>query len=253
MGKTTQPLQTVARSFEIIDILWRLNGVGPTELAEYMDIPRSTAHDYLRTLESTGYVVHTGNSYRLGYRFLDIGGRLKHRNRFFHVARPVLQTLAEKTGELPNIGVEENGRCVIIHAIEGAQALELGIYPGLTLPIHSQATGKAILANLPEKRRSEIVESCDLERMTEHTITDERTLANELATIRENGYAVDWDQQVIGMGVIAAPVFVDDEVLGAVAIVAPTDRLKKEDYRTELVQSVREASSTIKINYEYGR
>jgi DNA-binding IclR family transcriptional regulator len=253
MGQSPPPLRTVERAFTVVTVLQRLNGAGPAALATHMDIPKSTAHDYLRTLESTGYVVREDGQYHVGYRFLAVGSRLKHRNRLFHVAEPELEKLAAETGELSNIGIEEDGNCVILHSVEGTQSLDLGIYSGLRLPIYSHATGKAILAHLPEDYAHEVIDSKELEQITEHTVTNAESLMDELETIREEEYAVDWDQQVTGMGVVAVPILVDAEVLGAVAIVCPTGRLQNQTYREELIQKVRETANTIMVNYQYGR
>jgi DNA-binding IclR family transcriptional regulator len=218
-----------------------------------MDIPKSTAHDYLRTLETLGYVVREDGQYHIGYRFLAVGSRRKYRERLFHIAEPELEKLASETGELANIGIEEDGNCVILHASEGPQSLDLGIYPGLRLPMHSHATGKAILSHLSKEYVREIIESDRLEQITEHTVTDVKSLTTKLAQIREEGHAVDWDQQVIGMGVVAVPIVVDTEVLGAVAIVCPTGRIQNKLYRENIVQKVYETATTIMANYQYGR
>ena len=252
MDGSSPPLRTIERAFEVIDVLWELNGTGPAELAKHMDLPKSTAHDYLRTLASTGYVVRQDGQYQIGHQFLAMGGQLKYRNRLFHIARPELKKIASETGELSNIGIEEDGKCVTLHAVKGTQSLNLGIHSGLITPMHSHATGKAILAHLPYEYVHDIIDSEGLEQMTKHTITDVETLIAELETIREDGYAVDWDQQVVGMGVVAVPILVDDDVLGAVTITCPTDRLKDRTYREELVRALREAANTIMINYQYG-
>lgn len=126
MERTSAPLQTVVRAFEIIELLWEGNITGPSDLARQMDMPRSTAHDYLRTLESTGYVVRRDGQYNVGYRFLAMGSRLKHRNRLFHIAKPVLEQISSETGELATVSVEERGRWVVLHNESGSQSLNLG-------------------------------------------------------------------------------------------------------------------------------
>lgn len=89
-------------------MLLETDGIGPAELAERLDIPKSTAHYYLRTLEATGYVVKRDRKYHLGFRFLSVGGRLRNHNRVFQAARSEVRRLAVETGELPNIAVVEN-------------------------------------------------------------------------------------------------------------------------------------------------
>jgi len=252
MAQGSAPLRTVERAFEVIDVLRRVDGAGPAELAERMDLPKSTAHDYLRTLEETGYVVREDGHYRVGYKLLSVGGYLRNQSRFFHSARPELRRLADETGELPNIAVEENGECVVLHAVKGEQSLDLGIYPGLRTPMHSHATGKVLLANLPADRIEALLAMERLEPVTGETITDPETLRAEFDRIREVGHAVDWDEQVVGMGTISVPIIVDNDLVGALSLSGPTGRIQNEDYRADLVQGLREAANTITVSYKYG-
>jgi DNA-binding IclR family transcriptional regulator len=253
MTNDASPLTTIQRAFEIIEILWEQTGATPPELAAQLDVPQSTIYDYLRTLQSMEYVTRIDGEYRLSYKPLAIGARVKYRSRLFRVARSELQQVVAETGEVADLHVEDNGRAVILHYERGEQALDLGMYPGMRTPIHTHAAGKAILAHLPEERVDEIIETHGLKPMTDETITSDDILKGELNHIQSDGYAVDWDQQVSGMGIIAAPILVDDDILGAVSIVAPSDRIQHDPYQEQLQQKVREASSTISINYKYSQ
>lgn len=252
MSDSTPPMKSVLQTFKVVDVLWEANGAGPSKVAQRMEIPKSTAHVYLRTLQETGYVVKEGGEYRLGHRFLSMGSRLKHRNRLFQAAEPQMQELAAETGELVSLVIEEVGQSVILHTEAGERALELGIYSGMFTPLHSNATGKAMLASLPSERTNEIIATQELERLTPETITDEGRLRAELETVREQGYAVDWDQQVMGMGLVGAPIEINDQLEGALGVVCPTGRIKDEEYQTELLQHVQGAIDSIVIKYLYG-
>ncbi|MFH5800889.1 IclR family transcriptional regulator [Haladaptatus sp. CMAA 1911] len=249
MDRTSAPLQTVIRAFEIIELLWEGNITGPSDLARQMDMPRSTAHDYLRTLESTGYVVRRDGQYHVGYRFLAMGSRLKHRNRLFHIAKPVLEQIASETGELATVSVEERGRWVVLHDESGPRSLNLGTYPGRRTPLHSHAAGKVILAHLPDEDVEEILDTHGLDPVTENTVTNVETLREELRTIRDDGYALDCNQQIPGMCVVAVPLLNDATVLGALSIATTTDRLKDSAFRSELIEHVRRGAKTITNEY----
>lgn len=252
MTDTTPRMSSVLRAFDIIHTLWEVNGAGPSEVARQMDLPKSTAHVYLQTLQETGYVVNDDGEYRLSNRFLSMGSRIKHRNSLFQVSELKLRELAIETGELVSLVIEEFGRSVILHKESGTRSLELGIYSGMVTPLHSNATGKAILAYLSEERRDEIIANRELTKLTDETVTDEEKLRAELADVREDGYAVDWDQQVVGMGLVGAPIIIDDQLAGAVGIVCPTGRIKDESYQTELVQKLQGTIDSISIKYRYG-
>ncbi|ELZ24597.1 ArcR family transcription regulator [Haloterrigena salina JCM 13891] len=252
MTDGTPPMKSVIRAFEVLDVLWEVNGAGPSEVATRMDVPKSTAHVYLRTLEETGYVINEGGEYRLSHRFLTTGSRLKHRSSLFRASEANLRELARETGELVSLVVEEAGRSVILHVESGNRSLELGIYSGMVTPLHTNATGKAILAHLPADRTDEIIDTHGLERLTDETITDKETLHAELETVCECGYAVDWNQQVKGMGLIGAPIIVDEQLKGAAGVVCPTGRIKDETYQRELLQKLEGMIDSITIKYRYG-
>lgn len=252
MSGTTTPLKTVVRAFEIVDLLERKREAGPSEIAAEMGVTKATAHDYLATLEETGYVMNRGGKYRIGYRFLGVGSRIKYRDIFFNAAREPLRKLSARTSELAQIGIEEGGELVILHHDGDVSTVDIGTYPGLRFPLHTQAAGKVILAHLPDERVEEIIDAHGLEPITEHTITDIGELRAELDQIRDNGYAVDADQQVVGVSIIAAPVLVEGNLIGSVSIGGPTGRLRDSQYRETIVQRVMEAADEISINYRYG-
>jgi len=245
-------LTTVARAFEIVDLLWELDGAGPSEVAARLELPDSTVYDYLRSLSETRYVTRENGEYRLSSYFLTIGGKMKYRNRLYQVARPEMKRVVAETDELVGLTIENEGRAVVYHQEEGRQALSLGTYSGAATPLHTVATGKAILAHLPESRIEEILETQGLEQRTDQTITDREVLQRELEEIRENGYAVDWDEQVVGMGMAAVPILIDEEVLGSFGIVVPTGRIRDPSYQKEILQKLQEMTNKVTINYQYG-
>lgn len=251
MTGKTRPLKTVLRAFEILNILEKEREAGPSEIAAQLGVTKATAHDYLTTLETTGYVLNRGGKYRIGYRFLGVGSRVKYRNSFFNAARAPLRKLSSKLNELSHIGIEEEGEWVLLHHEGDVSTVDMGTYPGLRFPIHAHAAGKVILAHLPDDRVQEIIESHGLERVTEHTITDRGELRAELARIRDDGYAVDSDQVVVGVSLVAAPILDEGDLVGSISIACPTGRLQNAEYRETMIQRVLEAADEISINYRY--
>jgi DNA-binding IclR family transcriptional regulator len=235
----------------VIDLLLELEGAGPTEVAERLDLPVTTVYEYLRAMSETKFVNHRDGKYYLSSYFITICGKMRYRDGLFQVAKREMQRVADRTGELVGLTIEDNGLAVVLHQEAGEHALKLGTYPGAVTPLHTLANGKAILAHLPEARLNKIIGDGPLEKRTEQTISDPDRLREELSEIRSQGYAIDWDEQVVGMGMISVPIVIDGEVLAAVGISTPTQRLQKEEYRAELLQELQEMESTISINYQY--
>lgn len=251
MPGDTTPLKTVMRAFEVIEALEREHSAGPSRIAEEIGVSRATAHDYLTTLEATGYVVNEGGSYRIGYRFLGLGSRRKYRSPLFNAARAPLRKLSEETGDLCQVGIEEDGEWVLLHNDGDTSTVDMGTYPGLRFAIHTQAAGKVMLAYMPGERVEEIIERHGLDPVTEHTITDPDELRDELHRIAEDGYAVDSDQQDVGVSIIAAPILVTGEILGTISIACPTGRLQNDEYRRARTRAVVETADEVSLNYRY--
>lgn len=251
MPGSTNPLKTALRAFEVLELLEAEREAGPSQIAAELDVSRATAHDYLTTLEETGYALNRDGTYRVGYRALGLGSRVKYRNIFFNAARAPLRKLSSKTSELSHIGIEEGGEWVLLHHEGDVSTVDMGTYPGLRFPLHSQAAGKAIMAHLSDERIEEVLDTHGLEAVTDETITDRGALRSELERVRADGYAVDSDQQVVGVSIVARPILVEDELVGSVSIACPTGRLQNAEYRETMVQRVTEAADEISINYRY--
>ena len=252
MTRERTSLGSVQRAFEVMDLVGELDGVGPTELAERMELPNSTVYDYLKSLSNTKYVTKRGGEYYLSSYILTTAGKMRYRNQLFQVAKPEMRRVATETDELVGLTIEDQGMAVILHQEEGNHALSLGTYPGTRTPLHTVATGKAILAHLPEDTLDDIIGTENLTKQTEHSISDPEQLRSELAEIRRDGYAIDWDEQVVGMGMAAVPVRVRNEVLGSLGIIVPTGRIKNQSRRNELLTYLDEMEDTVSVNYQYG-
>ena len=253
MTQKTPPLNSVRRTFEIIEMLRDVGPSGPSKIAEELGIPKSTAYVYLRSLQETGFVIGTDGQYRLSYMFLNTGSRIKHRQRIFQVAREDISRLADETGESVTLSIEEAGQTIVLQEESREGSIDLGLYSGMSAPLHSQAAGKAILAELPISRVEDIIESRGLTSVTEYTITDEQQLHDRFNSIRETGYAVDWDQHVVGMGTMGIPIVVGGKPIGAIGIACPTERMKDETYQKELLKVARERKESITVSYQYSR
>lgn len=253
MTNSSPSMSSVQQTFNVIEYLWELDGAGPSELAQEMGIPKSTAHLYLRSLQETNYVINQNGKYKLSYKFLLTGSKMKEDNEIFSSSKDKLQNLAEETGELAALVIEEGGKAIVLHIEYGEKAIDTGLFPGTATPLHSHAAGKSILAHLPEDRVSSIFNSHGLSAVTSHTITEYEQLYSELDHISTKGYAVDWNEQIKGMGVIGVPILIDDQLQGAIGIAGPTERIKNESYQEKLVKKAQETHEAISIQSRFGK
>lgn len=251
-SSTNTPVKSVKTAVRLIETLEALDGAGVTELADEVGIAKSTVHDHLRTLEATDFVVKDGRKYRVGLRFLDHGGRARSRQDVYEHGKPELRKLADNTGELANLVVEEHGLGVYVDVARGKNAVNLDTYIGKREFLHSTAVGKAILAHLPSGRIDAILDRHGLPAETDRTATTRDELAEELETVRDRGYATDKEERLSGLRCVAAPIVTDEgTVLGAVSVSGPASRMNDDRLEGELATEVRRIANIIEVNVSY--
>jgi DNA-binding IclR family transcriptional regulator len=250
--KAENKVKTAETTFEILEELKDQNGATVTELTDEFPLSQSSIHNYLSTLREKGYVVRKGNEYRIGLRFLEFGGQARYREQLYRVAKDEITELAEETGELANLLVEENGRGIYLHREKGEQAVQTDSYTGHRVHLHNTALGKAVLANLPRERVDEIIDQHGLPATTEHTITDRNELYDELKQIREEGIAFDDEARLNGLRCVAVPILNnDDDVEGAISLSGPTSRFQGEYFRSDIPARLEDAANVIELNITY--
>lgn len=247
-------VRATQRSLDIIEALRDLNGAPLTRISAYVDLPHSTVHNHLSTLVDRGVVIREGDTYRLSLRLLDLGEHTRRRRKVYNVAGPELSDLAEKTGEVVSLVVEENGRGVYLAIARGEHAVPLDTQPGTHVPLHASAQGKSILAHLSDDRVNEIIERHVLSAETENTITDRDALIAELADIRETGIAYDDAEQFEGVRSVAHAI--KDEsgtVIGTLGVSGPRNRLVEERFTVEVPSLLRQSTNVIELTLAHSR
>ncbi len=223
-----------------------------TELTEAFDLSKSSVHNYLTTLEQEGYVVREGDAYRLGLQFLDFGGQARRNERLYDIAKDEVTALAEETGELANLLVEEHGKGISLHRAHGEDAVKTDSYIGQQVHLHNTALGNATLAHLPRERVHEILARHGMPASTENTITDRDELFEELERVREQGFALDDEARVKGLRCVAVPIVNnDDTVEGAISVSGPTSRFGEQRFREDLPARLESVANVTELNITY--
>ena len=245
-------IRSVDRAFDVVETLNALDGGGVSELARETGLPKSTVHNHLTTLERAEYVVHRGGEYRVGLKFLQISETVRNQHRIYEVARSEVDQLADRTGEISALMVEEHGRGVFVHRGRGAEAARIDTCVGDRVPIHCTALGKSILAFLPSERRNAIIDRHGLPAITANTITDRDTLDAELAEIREERIASDDEERLNGLRSVAAPILDGDgSVIASISVAGPTHRMRGERFETKLPERVLGVANVIELNIQH--
>lgn len=224
-------VKSVSRALDIIALIsMKKVGLGVTEIANQMDINKSSVFRILSTLVQYGYVEQDKQSsrYKLGYKFLELSSRLLESIDFREEANPFLKELEAETNEVIHLVVYDQGEVVYIEKLEGNEILRMHSKVGKRAPMHCTSVGKAILAHLPHSIVLEIIERKGLPVHTDKTITNKEDFLQELVDVRKNGYALDLEENEYGITCIAVPIFDHKgNVIAAVSISGPSIRMNE--------------------------
>lgn len=250
-GGTGPTVRATEISLETINAIRALDGARLTEIAERLDLAKSTVHRHLNTLESNGYVVREGNEYQIGLKFLHFGEYARNREGVYRPAEEQVQRLARATNEEVDFTVEEHGRLISLYHSVG-QSKRSGLQVGSYFSMHNTAAGKAMLSELPDDRVEAILDRWGLPGKTSRTITDREALLADLDATRERGYAVNDEELLEGFRSIGAAITgPDGSVIGGLSVGGPTYRIDIEN-PGDLLESMHGAVADLEAEIESG-
>ena len=243
-------IRSVGRTFDIIETIQTLGGARISEIADELDVAKSTVHRHLGTLLRREYVTREGDEFQLSLKFLDLGEYSRACHDEYLFAEPKVDELAAQTEERVQFLVEEHGYGVYVFRSLGSHAVRTDPGLGKRVPLHTTAAGKAILANYPEAKVREIVERRGLDAVTDHTITRFADLQEELESIRERGFAVNNEENVKGLRAVGVPIRKQpgNHVIGALSVSGPSHRMKAEWFSEELPKLLLGVANEIELN-----
>jgi DNA-binding IclR family transcriptional regulator len=215
------------------------------ELAARCGLNRSTAWRLLATLDSQGLVERdpVTQRYSVGYAIFQIAAAGDH-DALVRRAHPVLQHLADDTGETVNLAVAKRFNLVYVHQVEAPQIMSPN-WLGRAVALHATSSGKAFLAWLPKEERDVLVPA-RLERFTDTTLTQRRQLEEELEAVRRDGYSIcvgELEETLFGAS--AAVLNERERPVAIVSVWGPQHRVPAERL-PEIGRKARDAAGEIK-------
>lgn len=193
------------------------------DLHDRLGIPKSTLVRLLLCMADEGFIEHNEQTskYRLGVKLFELGS-LYERTRVMNVrmlARPHMQELVDRYRLSSNLAIRDSAEIVYIGVAEpvGTQ-MRIAYSVGDRFGLHHTALGKALLAFMGEGERDALLEKIDMEPLTPNTIDSVEKLKEELARVRERGYAVDDQESLPGLRCVAAPIRSLDGVMAAMSV-----------------------------------
>jgi IclR family transcriptional regulator, pca regulon regulatory protein len=199
-------------------------GIG--ELAEELGMARPTTHRYVTTLAALGYLERdAARKYRLGLRVTALGMSALNATTLREHAHPYLEDLSQQSSYTASLAVRDGAEIVVVDRARSLRRshseTDVALPPGCRQPVYCTATGKALLAYLPDWALDDLLPGMTLTRHGPNTITSKNALRDELEHVRQEGFAVADEELAPKLYTIAAPVRNDaHEVRAAVNLAA---------------------------------
>jgi DNA-binding IclR family transcriptional regulator len=204
------------------------------EIASATGYHKSSVHKILATLSHHGFLDRddTTKRYSLGIALVQFGQAALDNLNIKHSAKSILRELADYSGETANLAVLRGTRIVIVDVMESPVELRASPPIGTMDSVINKSNGKAVLAWLPENLVSTIVKREGLPARTKRSITNVELYRKELAAVRKQGYATDFEEFQEGISAVSAPVFnAEGQVVATLSIVGPAFRMTKSKMR----------------------
>ncbi|WP_066388738.1 IclR family transcriptional regulator [Neobacillus mesonae] len=251
---SSEILLTLDKGLQVISHLSMINRpISVGELSKEVEINKSTLFRILKTLQRRGYIFQQENGdYGLrAEEFYILADRFDQNEALQRTLRPELERLAKLCGETVTLSalVDKNVEC--IDKIDSQQSVYVTQIVGRYSPLHAAASGKAVLAFIPQTKVEKIVGKGDLKKFTESTTVSKEDLLEDLKEIKEKGFSISHGELDLGVSAVAAPIFSKSRtVVGSVSILGFSQKFTEErikDLSVILLDAARNMSDL--LNY----
>ena len=217
-------IQVIARAITILRTLrHHPEGLSLSQLAQEVNLARSTVHRIVASLETEHFVVaaSANGGYRLGPALAVLGAAVNHSLR--DQIRPFLEQLSIETNETIDLAILDQNQLTFVDQIAAPHRLRAVSGVGVTFPLHCTANGKAMLARLPVEQLDHILPD-PLPALTPNTKTNREELAQEIAQIRQDCVAFDREEHTLGICAVGSAFWDPLGTLAAISIPVPSIR-----------------------------
>lgn len=240
-------MKSVIQAFRVLQEVAETQPVGVSDLARRLDLPKSTAHRFLTTLETVGWVARKsgsqGGQWVLSAAPAILAQRVAADSNLRTAAKPVMERLRNACTEAVHLAVPQSGEVVVIDQVESTQPVRIHWPVGQHSPIHASANGKAILAFSGGQQRANLYPE-SFEAFTPNTISSAKEFEADLALVRERGFAVVRGELREDICSLAAPIFGGrSSPVASLSAFMPTYRMPEDE--GVLGEMVRDAAEEI--------
>lgn len=244
---------SIERTLSILEIVsHNSNGMSNSDISRRLKIPKSSASYILRVLENRSYLIRekeTGK-YRLGLKLMSLTRDMLTHLDVRKIARPIMEDFVKKVKLPMHLAVLDNGRAVYVEKVEAESFVKMDIWVGHRLPVHTTAIGKILVSQMTDKEVTDILDLRGMERKTPKSITTQKKYLAELNKVRKFGFAIDNEENSLGVRCVAAPVFDSNGKIIAALGTSSTIMQIDEGHLPKVLEIVK--NSALKISSQMG-
>ena len=248
MKKIAYSAPSVKKAFKILSAVSdSSNGLGISDLSKQLKIGKSTVHGITSALEELGVLVRDPlyKRYTVGYSLMELCRSAYSKIELKDLARKPMEKLMEKVGETVFLGVLNGDHITIVDVVESRNEMKIISPPGTRLPLFAGAAGRVLLSQIEEEKAKGIVQKKGLVRYTSKTVIDHRQFLREIEKAREQGYAVDDEEYILGVRAVAAPLLFASSPPAALWVVGFTSTM--DDHKMKaVIREIRETVQDVK-------
>ncbi len=248
------PIQSAERIFQVLETLAQMGPIGLMDLSNQLGLHKSTAHRLLTSLICMGYARQDEDTqkYMLSYKIVGLSGQLLDKIDILPIAHSYMKQLAEQSQETVHLVQRNDNDIIYIDKVESkVSSIRMVSQIGMIHPMYCSGVGKAILATLSIEEVTKIWNASIIERKTENTVVSLEELLKVLDTVRERGYAMDNEENEMGVRCIAACIYdYRGKAKYAFSISAPVSRMSDERIK-ELSQYVLQVKNDLSLALGY--
>lgn len=232
-------MQLVDRVLKTIEILSKEEiGMSVSELSEALEIPPSSTHRVLKSLQDNHFVIQNAETkrYSLSYKIYSICSNVKEQNSLIALARPYMRRLVKEIQNPVVLCVMQGEKIINLDCVENSNASIYMVQTGNELPLYNTSSGRIFAAYMRPERAYEIFQNHERKKETPYTKTEMGELMNELELIRKQGYSVIDEELQIGIQGVSCPIM--DYRGNVVAAIGTTTVKSEESLNNDLIQKL---------------
>ena len=258
MSEKKEKLNTIGKAIAIIETIQGANRpMSIKEIAEHLQMNKSSLHHHMKTLAEFGYLQKDEESrrYDIGLGLVRAGQSYLQRLNVRERGHYHLEQLSRKLSETVHMLVLDQTDVVYVDKVDVNHqpgALTCSSYIGHRTDVYTTAAGKVLLAFLERGAMENVLNNTTMRPLTENSITNRDKYLEELSAVKEQGYALDREEHVLGLQCIAVPVLnLHSQCVAAISVSCPVNNISAETLESEILEQLKETGLQISMTMGY--